>query len=107
MVFSKLLQSITSALDNSNTKNIKKHNNKPINELQQGMLLLQKRKNDINRLSRSKLMESMSTSMKSFTNSENKLKNLSKDELNILKKMETDYNKQLSSYGQDLSLIHI
>lgn len=104
MVFSKLLQSITSALDNSNTKNIKKHNNKPINELQQGMLLLQKRKNDINRLSRSKLMESMSSSMKSWTNSENKLKNLSKDELNILKKLETDYNKQLSSYGQDYKL---
>ncbi len=104
MVFSKLLQSITSALDNSNTKNIKKHNNKPINELQQGMLLLQKRKNDINRLSRSKLMESMSSSMKSWTNSENKLKNLSKDELNILKKLEKDYNKQLSSYGQDYKL---
>ena len=41
MVFSELLQTITSALDNSSAKNIKKHNSRPINELQ-GMLLLQK-----------------------------------------------------------------
>jgi len=99
MVFSKLFQSITSVFDNTNTQNIKKHNNKPINELQQGMLLLKKRQNDINRLSKSKLMEPMSASMKTWTDAENKLKNLSKKELDDLKTDENEYNKELSSYG--------
>ena len=101
MVFSELLQTITSALDNSSAKNIKKHNSKPINELQQGMLLLQKRRNDIHKLSKSPLMESMSSSMKKWTDGENKLKNLSKKELDALKQMETDFNKDLSSYSQE------
>lgn len=101
MVFSELLQTITSALDNSSAKNIKKHNSKPINELQQGMLLLQKRRNDIHKLSKSPLMESMSSSMKKWTDGENKLKNLSKKELDSLKQMESDFNKDLSSYSQE------
>ncbi|MCH1613012.1 MAG: hypothetical protein L7S72_06920, partial [Flavobacteriales bacterium] len=92
---------ITSALDNSSAKNIKKHNSRPINELQQGMLLLQKRRNDIHKLSKSPLMESMSSSMKKWTNGENNLKNLSKKELDALKQMETDFNKDLSSYSQE------
>ena len=101
MVFSELLQTITSALDNSSAKNIKKHNSRPINELQQGMLLLQKRRNDIHKLSKSPLMESMSSSMKKWSDGENKLKNLSKKELDALKQMETDFNKDLSSYSQE------
>ena len=44
MVFSKLLDTITSALDSPTRKNIRQRNARPINELQQGMKLLQKRK---------------------------------------------------------------
>lgn len=99
MVFSELLQTITSALDNSGAKNIKKHNSKPINELQQGMFLLQKRRNDINKLSKSPLMESMTSSMKKWSDGENKLKELSKKELDSLKDMESKFNKDLSSYS--------
>uniref|UniRef100_A0A6C0KE31 Uncharacterized protein n=1 Tax=viral metagenome TaxID=1070528 RepID=A0A6C0KE31_9ZZZZ len=101
MVFSDLIQTITSALDNSSTKNIKKHNSKPINELQQGMLLLQKRRNDIHKLSKRPLMESMSSSMKTWTDAENKLKNVSKTELDELQKMEVDFNKDLTAYSQE------
>ena len=66
MVFSKLLDSITSAFDKSNRKNIRQRNLKPINELQQGMNLLQQRKQILSSLSNSSLMESMSSSMKTF-----------------------------------------
>ena len=46
-------------------------------------------------------MESMSSSMKKWSDGENKLKNLSKKELDALKQMETDFNKDLSSYSQE------
>ena len=76
MVFSKLLDNITSAFDNSNRKNIRQRNLKPINELQQGMNLLQKRKQLLNSLSNSSLMESMSSSMKTFEAGKDRLKNV-------------------------------
>ena len=67
MVFSKLLDSITSAFDSPTRKNIRQRNIKPINELQQGMNLLQQRKQILNNLSNSPLMESMmSSSMKTI-----------------------------------------
>ena len=100
MVFSKLLDSITSAFDNSTRKNIRQRNNKPINELQQGMKLLQQRKQILNTLSQSSLMESMTSSMKQYKGASDKLKQVSKDELDILKQLEVDFNKSLSSYSQ-------
>ncbi len=100
MVFSKLLDSITSAFDNSTRKNIRQRNNKPINELQQGMKLLQQRKQILNNLSQSSLMESMTSSMKQYKGASDKLKQVSKDELDILKQLEVDFNKSLSSYSQ-------
>ena len=45
MVFSKLLDSLTSAFDSPTRKNIRQRNANPINELQQGMNLLQQEKN--------------------------------------------------------------
>ena len=101
MVFSELLDSITSAFESPTRKNIRQRNIKPINELQQGMKLLQQRKLVLNNLSQSPLMESMeSASMKQYKGASDKLKQVSKDELDILKQLEADFNKNLSSYSQ-------
>ena len=100
MVFSKLLDTITSAFDSPTRKNIRQRNVRPINELQQGMKLLQKRKQILNSLSNSSLLESMSSSMKTFQSGKDKLNNVSKAELDLLKNMETDFNKSLSAYSQ-------
>ena len=100
MVFSKLLDTITSAFDSPTRKNIRQRNIRPINELQQGMNLLQQRKQIINNLSNSSLLESMSSSMKTFQSGKDKLNNVSKAELDLLKNMETDFNKSLSAYSQ-------
>ena len=100
MVF-ELLDSITSAFESPTRKNIRQRNIKPINELQQGMKLLQQRKQVLNNLSHSPLMESMeSASMKQYKGASDKLKQVSKDELDILKQLEADFNKNLSSYSQ-------
>ena len=45
-------------------------------------------------------MESMSASMKTFQAGKDKLKNVSKNELDALKSMEKDFNQSLSSYSQ-------
>ena len=100
MVFSKLLDTITSAFESPTRKNIRQRNVRPINELQQGMNLLQQRKQILNSLSNSSLMESMSSSMKTFQSGKDKLNNVSNAELELLKKMETDFNKSLSTYSQ-------
>jgi len=100
MVFSKLLDTITSAFDSPTRKNIRQRNVRPINELQQGMNLLQKRKQILSSLSNSSLLESMSSSIKTFQSGKDKLNNVSKAELDLLKKMETDFNKSLSAYSQ-------
>ena len=93
MVFSKLLDTITSAFDSPTRKNIRQRNIRPINELQQGMNLLQQRKQILNSLSNSSLLESMSSSMKTFQSGKDKLNNVSKAELDLLKNMETDLIK--------------
>ena len=93
MVFSKLLDTITSAFDSPTRKNIRQRNNRPINELQQGMNLLQKRKQILNSLSNSSLLESMSSSQKKYQAGKDKLNEVSKAELELLKKMEADFNK--------------
>ena len=99
MVFSKLLNTINSAFDNSK-KNIRKRNIKPINELQQGMQLLQSRKQVLNILSNKQLMSTEPMSSGLFKEGEDKLNSVNKKELDALKKMETDFNKSLSSYSQ-------
>ncbi len=80
MVFSKLLDSLTSAFESPTRKNIRQRNVRPINELQQGMNLLQKRKRMLNNLSNSSLLESMSSSMKTFQAGKDKLDKVSKAE---------------------------
>ena len=47
MVFSKLLDSLTSAFESPTRKNIRQRNVRPINELQQGMNLLQQKKTNV------------------------------------------------------------
>jgi len=100
MVFSKLLDTLTSAFESPTRKNIRQRNVRPINELQQGMNLLQQRKQILNSLSNSSLLESMSSSMKTFQSGKDKLNSVSKAELDLLKNMENDFNKSLSSYSQ-------
>ena len=104
MVFSKLLDSLTSAFESPTRKNIRQRNVRPINELQQGMNLLQQRKRILNTLSNSSLLESMSSSMKTFQAGKDKLEKVSKEEKELLKKMETDFNKSLSTYSQKYKL---
>ena len=104
MVFSKLLDSLTSAFESPTRKNIRQRNVRPINELQQGMNLLQQRKQMLNTLSNSSLLESMSSSMKTFQAGKDKLDNVSKAEKELLTKMETDFNKSLSAYSQKYKL---
>tara|TARA_B100000963_G_C22604591_1_gene661852 strand:- start:1001 stop:2128 length:1128 start_codon:yes stop_codon:yes gene_type:complete len=104
MVFSKLLDSLTSAFESPTRKNIRRRNVRPINELQQGMNLLQQRKRILNTLSNSSLLESMSSSMKTFQAGKDKLEKVSKEEKELLKKMETDFNKSLSTYSQKYKL---
>ena len=100
MVFSKLLDTLTSAFESPTRKNIRQRNVRPINELQQGMNLLHQRKQILNSLSNSSLLESMSSSMKTFQSGKDKLNSVSKAELDLLKNMENDFNKSLSSYSQ-------
>ena len=85
MVFSKLLNTINSAFDNSK-KNIRKRNIKPINELQQGMQLLQSRKQVLNILSNKQLMSTEPMSSGLFKEGEDKLNSVNKKELDALKK---------------------
>ncbi len=76
----------------------------PINELQQGMKLLNQRKQLLSSLSNSSLMESMSSSMKTYQAGKDKLNSVSKAELDALKEMETGFNQSLSSYSQKYKL---
>ena len=58
----------------------------------------------LNNLSNSSLLESMSSSMKTFQAGKDKLDNVSKAEKELLTKMETDFNKSLSAYSQKYKL---
>ena len=98
MVFSKLLDSISNLLsykDNNNERKTENINKAAINELQQGMILLNTRKNNINKLrKKSKLLESM----KDFSKGEATLKDTTNKELKILNDLETDFQRQISEY---------
>ena len=80
MVFSKLLDKFSNLLsykDNNNERKTENINKAAINELQQGMILLNTRKNNINKLrKKSKLFESM----KDFSKGESTLKNTTNKE---------------------------
>jgi hypothetical protein len=100
MVFSNLLNSLTGLLTPKNNKkqqmNNQSINGELINELSQGMVLLQNRKNKLNTLQkRIGLIENLT----GFTEGKQRLQTTSQKELALLQKMEKDYNRQLSQYS--------
>ena len=104
MVFSKLLDNLSSLLssnDNKNEKNTENINKAAINELQQGMILLQTRKNNINKLkNKLSLIESMETlADKNWSKGKTNLSTATQTELDLLEKLQKDYQRQLTEYG--------
>ena len=101
MGFSKLLNNLSSlmSMGESKKKGIGKNINKElINELQQGMVLLSNRKIKMDKLkARMNLIENLS----GFDKGNETLQNTSQNEINILKNLETNYNRQLSKYSID------
>tara|TARA_B110000444_G_scaffold12410_1_gene10643 strand:+ start:1105 stop:2232 length:1128 start_codon:yes stop_codon:yes gene_type:complete len=100
MVFSNLLNSLTGLLTPKNNKkqqmNNQSINGELINELSQGMVLLNNRKNKLNKLQkRIGLIENL----KGFEDGKQRLKTTSQKELEILQEMEKSYNRQLSEYS--------
>ena len=98
MVFSKLLDSLKGLISSNDEAPVTNNqsNIELINELSQGMVLLNNRKEQLDKLrGRMKLIENIT----GFAQGKQTLKNTSQKELQILQKLEQDYNKQLSSYS--------
>ena len=98
MVFSKLLDNLTGLLTSNDNKepSIKKSNQKLINELSQGMVLLNNRKERIDKLkNRMKLIENLS----GFSKGEQNLTDTTRKELELLEQLEVDYNRKLNAYA--------
>ena len=92
MVFSEFIDNITGHLS-SEKKNIQVELNESqaINELQQGMILLNNRKKSIHKLKNKLLLiENFDTT---------KVDNVSQNELNILSSLENKYQTKLSAYS--------
>jgi hypothetical protein len=100
MVFSNLLDNLTGLLTPKNNKkqemNNQSINGELINELSQGMVLLNTRKNKLNKLQkRMGLIENLT----GFEEGKQRLKTTTEKELLILQEMEKSYNRQLSEYS--------
>jgi len=100
MVFSNLLDNLTGLLRPKNNKkqqmNNQSINGELINELSQGMVLLKNRKNKLNKLQkRIGLIENLT----GFTEGKQRLQTTSQKEIELLQKMEKEYNRQLSEYS--------
>merc|ERR1711871_428947 len=100
MVFSKLLDNLKGILSpnaNRNTSvNNQSINEEIVNELQQGMELLNNRKQQVDKLkSRMNLIENLS----GFTQGKQTLKGVSDKELQVLQQLEQEYNRKLSAYS--------
>ena len=104
MVFSDLLDNLTNLLSSQDNKVSNKNSNNnqvAINELQQGMLLLNKRKENIDKLKKKmKLIENMD----SFSKGDQTLSDTSADEMKILAGLETTFQTQLSAYSTNYTL---
>ncbi len=99
MVFSNLLDNLTNLLSSQDNKVSNKNSNinqVAINELQQGMILLNKRKENIDKLkNKMKLIENMD----GFAKGEGILSETSSKEMQILAKLDRNYQIQLSAYA--------
>jgi len=99
MVFSELLDNLSSLLssqENNKAKKTENINKEAINELQQGMLLLKTRKNNIDKL-RNKL--SLIENLKDFSKGEATLKKTTDKELKYLNDLETQFQRQITEYS--------
>ena len=100
MVFSKLLDNLKGILSPNANKNASVNNQsinqEIVNELQQGMELLNNRKQQVDKLkSRMNLIENLS----GFTQGKQTLKGVSDKELQVLQQLEQEYNRKLSAYS--------
>tara|TARA_B100000902_G_scaffold322159_1_gene315345 strand:- start:225 stop:1346 length:1122 start_codon:yes stop_codon:yes gene_type:complete len=99
MVFSELLDNLSALLSHKDNKEPSTNNQsdiKLVNELQQGMALLNTRKQKLDKLrSRMKLIENLD----GFAEGKQRLQSTSQKELEILKELEKDYNRELSIYS--------
>jgi hypothetical protein len=99
MVFSELLDNLSSLLssqENNKAKKTENINKEAINELQQGMVLLKTRKRNINKLrNKLKLIENL----KDFSKGEETLKKTSDKELKYLNDLETQFQRQIAKYS--------
>jgi len=99
MSFSKLLNNLTgllSTVHNEERESTQNTNDDLVNELHQGMKLLNSRKIKISKLKgRMKLIENLS----GFEEGDETLQKTSQAELNILENLESNYNRQLSNYS--------
>jgi len=92
MVFSELLDNITNAFQN-NPPSVNVAHKSAVNELQQGMILLNNRRSVLNNLKyKSSLLEGFDTS---------KLDNVTQNELSVLSSLESEYQQKLSSYSRN------
>tara|TARA_X000000368_G_scaffold416992_1_gene412197 strand:- start:1986 stop:3110 length:1125 start_codon:yes stop_codon:yes gene_type:complete len=98
MVFSKFLDNLTSLISSKKSKNdTKTVDSIKINELTQGMIYLQKKKEKINKLNR-KIKNT-----EGYANNE-VLENKSEQEIEVLRNLEKEYSSLLSDYGDDYRL---
>tara|TARA_B100000902_G_scaffold57802_1_gene64824 strand:- start:2644 stop:3765 length:1122 start_codon:yes stop_codon:yes gene_type:complete len=99
MVFSKLLDNLYALLSPKDNKEPSPNNQSDVelvNELQQGMALLSNRKQQVDMLkNRMKLIENLD----GFAEGKQRLKTTSQKELQLLQKLEQDYNRKLTSYS--------
>lgn len=99
MVFSKLLDNLSALLspkDNEEPSPNNQSNVELVNELQQGMALLSNRKEQLDKLrNRMKLIENMD----GFAEGKQRLKTTSQKEVQLLQKLEQEYNQKLSNYS--------
>jgi hypothetical protein len=96
MVFSRLLNNLTGLVSNGSNKDQQYNNNDVlINELHQGMKLLNGRKNKINKMKgRMKLVENLS----GFVKGNETLQKTSENEIQILKDLDKTFEYQLKDY---------
>lgn len=97
MVFSKIIDNLTSLMSSKKKENnIKTSNTSKINELTQGMIYLQKKKEKLNNLkSQIKIIEGYGN---------NVLDSKSEKELELLQSLENEYSALLSNYGKNYKL---
>tara|TARA_B100001063_G_C16777284_1_gene566655 strand:+ start:1395 stop:2489 length:1095 start_codon:yes stop_codon:yes gene_type:complete len=92
MVFKNILENITDFFSDKNTKQKNRKVKRPLNQLKQGLVYLQNKQQKFNELNNSSIL------MEQFNN--DKLDDVSQNELTILENLKSEYNQKLTQYSQ-------